>query len=594
MMRRSRQTWLALGGLTIGLSLAACPTQTSESVCESLCQGAYICGIIPSALGSQLVDDGAESSIESCTLRCKSSKSSNEEFTEIIKCLEKYVKPPKEPNLCTPTCDEMVKCMQTATSTGKIGAEALGTSQLTITMVPANFWLSTKDNTSWCPKQFGGAPALADIYQNDELPGDVLTALELVRTSYDQLETGLTEAADNPARLTVLDDFATLRYNNEILLPGSLIPRLRAEIEAGGWEASGLIHGSSPGSCIRDEIYWSEQSIFNDESLATLEEVTERLKEEVSGDRSFSVFSNGFDICDRNRDYNDERGAAICEYPLATEPTACRSFVLPPCAIDDCDGGLAGCDPLLCFYQQTPPSRACSELGAEIIFLGYEREGTRYLSEEPLDCDNAVSTVLEDVPIGDVTPIAIVRGSLGIDVPGDERLVCGSTASPPAPAPAQEIRSGQAPSGTQRNVEDVAALDPFDSVAPGDYCWVIYGEPTKAIAGNGDLLVPSPFVEYLNGAIDPGVRLGIMPPQLPVGCGCVLNPANCENHENGNCNDGIDNDGDGATDYYAPECLKPKTATGEEVEFDFPFPPTPNFDSPTHLRACASVNSGGS
>ncbi len=592
-MKRSRLTWLAPFGLSIGLSLSACPTTLeSESTCAELCRGAYICGVLPSALGSNFLGGGANSVIESCTMRCESSKSVDTEIQNIIECLSLYSEPPQGPNACTPTCDQMIACMRSEISTGQLGTEALGTARLNITMLPANFWLSTKENASWCPEEFDGAPTLADIYQDADLSAEILPILNLVRASYDQLETGLTEAVDNTERLKVLDDFETRRYNNEILLPGSLIPRLRLELEGGGWEASGLINGAGPGSCIKDQLYWSELSIFGDDDLDSVESIQERLMEEVSGEKSISVFSSGFDICQRNKGYNDATGSVICEYPISNSDEICKSFVMPLCGIDECNGGIVGCDPLMCFYQQTPPSRACSELGAETIFLGYEREGTRYLSEEPLECDNAVNTVIENVPLGDATPFAVIRGSLDIDVPGDEPLLCGTSATPPAPTPTRDLRALGGPPGTPRNAEDEFTIGPFDDVKPGEYCWVIYGEPTKIIAGEGDLVVPSPFVEYLRGAVDPGVRLGLLPPQLPIGCGCLLNPERCESHENGNCNDGIDNDGDGATDYYAPECLKPQLVSGQPTDFGFPFPGSPNFDSPGHLKACAPGNSG--
>ena len=597
MMGRSQQTWLGLIGLIIGLSVSACPTLNSETTCRRLCKSALICGVLPSALGSQEVDGDTESSIGSCVERCKSSISTDTEIEKIVNCLGRYSEPKKEPLSCTPTCDDMISCMTSAISSGEIGAQALGTSQLTITMLPANFWLSTKENTSWCPEQFDGAPTLAEIYENADLPAEVLPILELVRTSYDQLETELSNAADDTERLLVLDDFETRRYNNEILLPGSLIPRLRLELEAGGWQTSGLINGAGPGSCIKDQLYWSKLSIFGGDDLDTTESITARLQEEVSGEQSISVFSNGFDICQRNKKYTDKKEAAICEYRLTNSEETCKSFVMPLCGDSHCNGGLAGCDPLMCFYQQTPPARACSELGAETIFLGYEREGTRYLSEEAVSCDNTVSTVLENVPLGDATPIAVVRGTinpLGFEVPGEEQLLCAANATPPAPnpMPTEYRTTAQTASGSQRNAEFDATVDPFDEVLPGEYCWVIYGEPTRIVAGEGDLAVPSPFVQYLKGAIDPGVRLGLMPPQLPIGCGCLLNPANCENHENGNCDDGIDNDGDGATDYYAPECLKPQVLSGGKTDLGFPFPGSPDFGRQPHLRPCTSNDSG--
>ncbi len=548
---------LSLGGLLVGLSLAACPGPPgSESACTSLCQSAYACGVIPSALGNGISSMDEDTVVNSCIERCRSSDPARNDVAKVTSCLSLY-QPTDSVDVCAPECSKVVACMRSAVSTGDIGAESLGTSNVTVTMVPADLWLSTKENATWCPEGIGEVPRLREYYGNDEILTPVTEILVKVGASYQALLTGLDMAADDQGRLAVLDEMETGLFNGELLLPGDLVPRLRAELEAGGWSTPSVVDGDLvPGGCIRQLIDDTRDSLLEGVNTDDPESVRARLEEEVEGEGAFEVFSSGFSVCQQNSDYIGVTGAKQCQQSLGGDSDKCRVFGKPMCSVGDCDGGLAGCDPLMCFFEQLPPSRACSDLGIDEVYLGYERDGSKFIDQDPQTCDGTViKTVFPEVAVSVVTPFAVVRGrlkSLG-DIPGRELLRCGvADEAPPQPEAPPELAAGAAP--PLPGVARASATDPFDDPEPGEYCWVVHGEPTQVVAGDRDLVVPSPFVEFLREAIKPGSRFGLLAPQLPIGCACELDPGRCENLANGNCRDGKDNDGDGLADYYAPEC----------------------------------------
>ena len=547
---------LSLGGLLFGLSLSACPGPPgSESACTSLCQSAYACGVIPSALGNGISSTDEETVVSSCVERCRSSNSDRNDVAKVKECLNLY-QPNDSVDVCAPECSQVVACMRSAVSTGDIGAESLGSSNVTVTMIPADLWLSTKENASWCPEGIGEVPRLREYYGNAEILAPVTTILVKMGGSYETLLTGLDMAADDQGRLDVLDQMETGLFNGEYLLPGSLLPILRAELEAGGWSTPSVVDGDLvPGGCIRQLIDDTRDSLLEGVNTDDPVSVMARLEEEVDGAEAFEVFSSGFSVCQQNSDYIGVSGAKECQQALGGDDEKCRVFGKPMCNVGDCDGGLAGCDPLMCFFEELPPSRACSDLGIDEVFLGYERDGSKFIDQEPKLCDGTViDSVFPGVAVSVVTPFAVVRGrlkSLG-GIPGQEVLRCGIDDAAPPPEPSEELAAEAA--SPLPGVARASVTDPFDDPEPGEYCWVVHGDPTQVVAGDRDLVVPSPFVEFLREAIKPGSRFGLLAPQLPIGCACELDPSRCENLENGNCRDGKDNDGDGLADYYAPEC----------------------------------------
>lgn len=542
-------------GLGLGLSLSGCPGPPgSQSECTSLCQSAYACGVIPSALGNGIASSDEETVVNSCIDRCQSSDSTRNDVTVVKECLSRY-QPTDSVDVCAPECTQVVSCLRSAVFTGDIGAESLGTSNVTVTMVPADLWLSTKENASWCPEGIGEVPLLREYYGGEEVAATITELLTKAALSYDVLLTGLNGAADAEARLDVLDAMETGVFGGDYLLPASLLPTLRAELVADGWATPSVVDGDLvPGGCVRQLIHDTAEALLDGIDLADPASVTARLEEEVSGEDAFEVFSSGFSVCQQNSDYIGVTGAKGCEQTISGTDK-CRVFGKPMCNIGDCDGGLAGCDPLMCFFEQLPPSRACSDLGIDEVFLGYERDGTKFIDQEPLLCDGTViEAVFPEVAVSVVTPFAVVRGrlkSIG-QIPGMETLRCGSSEGAPAPELSEEIAADMgepAPGGARSSVSD-----PFSDPEPGSYCWVVHGDATQVVAGDRALVVPSPFVEFLREAIKPASRFGFVAPQPPIGCACELDPSRCENLANGNCRDGKDNDGDGLADYYAPEC----------------------------------------
>ncbi|MEZ4382724.1 MAG: hypothetical protein R3A79_15410 [Nannocystaceae bacterium] len=557
-MTRARLYAAALG-LVSGVGLSGCPNATpkfTDARCTTLCQSARACGVIPSALGGASVSSDGDY-VDLCTERCLSSDPSRADIATIVDCLSLY-DPADVVDTCAPECVSVVQCMRTAVSTGDVGSEALGSAEVTVTMVPADFWLSTKENKSWCPEGLDEVPLLSSYYRDAGVAAEMAGLLLKVSQGFDALEAGLAAAADDDERIAAIDQVEGGVYGGTYILPPDLLPTLRRELEADGWGAPDYLDGDlAPGGCVRGLISTARDAVLAGVDPTSVDSVAARLEREAVGDDAFQVFSGGFSVCQQNADYIGVTGAQGCEQELAGDSGQCRSFGKPMCEIADCDGGLAGCDPLRCFYQGLPPSRACAELGIEEIYLGYESDGTKYLSEAPLQCDGAVvEAVFPKVSIGVVTPFAVVRGRLGGNsrIPGREILACGKAeAGAPAPAGHGDARTRPAGDGaTTPRVGD--SVDPFSDPSEGDYCWLIHGEPTSLRAGPSALVVPSPYVEYLKEAVKPAVRLGIIAPRLPQGCACEIHTDSCERLGGGNCRDGKDNDGNGSADYHAPEC----------------------------------------
>lgn len=558
MTRRGRLYVAALGFLC-GLGLGGCPgtvQKFTDIQCTTLCQSARACGVIPSALGGVMGATSDEDYVDLCAERCLSSNPARADIAKIVECLSIY-DPADVIDACAPECTRVVQCMRSAVSTGDVGSEALGSATVTVTMVPADFWLSTKENASWCPEGLYEVPLLGDYYRDAEVASEMAGVLLKVSQGFDALEAGLAAAADDAERLGAIDAVEGGVYDGTYVLPPALLPTLRRELEADGWGAPDYLEGDlTPGGCIRGLIAGARAGILEGVDPTSPESVGARLEREAVGDEAFQVFSGGFAVCQQNSDYIGASGAEACQQELAGESGQCRTFGKPMCEITDCDGGLAGCDPLLCFYQGLPPSRACAELGIEEIYLGYESDGTKYISETPSLCDgSAVQVTFPEVAIGVVTPFAIVRGRLSGNsrIPGRETLACGKGGdAAPAGEGLDERTQGAGDGGLRpRAGEDV---DPFEDPVTGDYCWVILGEATSLRAGGSDLVVPSPYVEYLKEAVKPAVRLGIISPRLPLGCACEIHSDSCEQLGAGNCRDGQDNDGNGAADYHSPEC----------------------------------------
>ncbi|MCA9634473.1 MAG: hypothetical protein KC420_00375 [Myxococcales bacterium] len=463
----------------------------------------------------------------------------------MVACLELY-DPVDTYDFCAPECKSVVQCLRSATARGEVGSEALGSADVTVVMVPADFLMSTLENQTWCDPSLTAVPILGDYYRAEGAVAEVTALLTSVRSGFGALK-ALDDAVDDDARLAILDTIETEIYARDYVLPMWLVPRLRSEIAAGGWARVGLANGDlSEGGCIRELINEVRAQILGDVELADPTSVAARMEAEVSGDAAIEVFSGGYAVCQQNSDYIGALFASECSVALGGESDQCRSYRRPYCRSGECEGGVGGCDPLLCYYGDQPPSRACSQLGITEIFLGYELDGTKYVTDVGSTCDGSVvSATFSGVSVGVVTPFAVVHGRLSgpSRIPGGETLRCGS----------EDARREERPIATP-TAGRPRASHAFNEPDAGDYCWVIHGAPTQLVAGESRLVVPSPFLEYLKEAIKPAVRFGIQEPRLPMGCGCEISESACEDHSIERCDDGIDNDFDGVADYFNPEC----------------------------------------
>ena len=190
----------------------------------------------------------------------------------------------------------------------------------------------------------------------------------------------------------------------------------------------------------------------------------------------------------------------------------------PPCSAADCLLDSPACDRTLCDADVSPPGRDCGFFGIESVTLGYRTdEGVEILGEPILGCSSrtVVTTVFEDVKVGVIVPVAVVEGTLPTSFLPDGGEVADD----------------------------------------GSFRWYVEGEPRWVSAGEARLQIPSPLLEHtIYRYEDPLEFLGWVLPRVPRGRGCDDQPLLCETLSNGNCDDGIDNDGDGFADGATPWC----------------------------------------
>jgi hypothetical protein len=217
-------------------------------------------------------------------------------------------------------------------------------------------------------------------------------------------------------------------------------------------------------------------------------------------------------------DLHLELGADCEDLDRDAPPEASACDGGPTCSATDCLEDVPACDETACDADRSPPGRECGALGVTEIRLGYRTaQGLEILGEPITGCETLaeVATTFAGVKVGPLVPIAIVSGVLPSSyVPGHATVV-----------------------------------------GDGSFSWIVEGDLRWVAAGQAVLELPSPMLEHLENRIeDPLEELGWIPVRLPTGQACDTRPDQCEGYFNGNCDNGLDDDGDGLVDDASPWC----------------------------------------
>lgn len=210
-------------------------------------------------------------------------------------------------------------------------------------------------------------------------------------------------------------------------------------------------------------------------------------------------------------------GTDLCELIDRTPPGNDECPAGPLCSPADCLVESPFCDARLCDADLTAPGRDCGFFGITEVRLGYRTDKGLEVFGDPIDGCSArteVATVFEDVRVGFVTPVALVSGQLA------------------------------------------TSFDPDgESTEDGTFSWYVEGKPRWVSAGRAEIELASPLLQHLEFLLEnPLEALGWVPRRLPIGQACDAQPSLCEGFFNDNCEDGIDNDGDGVVDGAGAWC----------------------------------------
>lgn len=534
-----------LGGVAAAVVLLACVGKApSESDCERACSLAGRCGLLPSALGG-VTREGIAANEDDCVARCLASDGGSRQVIGLLDVLAGDDADITEPiPLCTPTgtaaCEELVEVLEDEPSTSELRV----TTSLTVAMVSGVTHVNYFGPEAWCcftydrelGSEAGEQGTRVDPSDATEPRSEVTAVHEMFAPTYDcfdRLETELERAGGapgEPAPREVCDQVLAVwgQGNTE---PGAA-PDLQADpcvFARKSARVRGLGIPEVATACTQDgldsllmeirgtRIDWNLEPggvLITDEGVTRgAAEVEARLEEMILDEltRPDALLE---EVC---AELDDEAGGSACDAADSPpDPRACT--VGPPCSEADCLAESPGCDPTLCDAEVSPPGRDCSFFGIETVKLGYRTdEGIEVLGEPITSCATqaSVETRFEGVKVGTVVPIALVEGTL------------------PGPF----------------------LVDDAPSAGDGSFSWYLEGDPRWIAAGQARLQLPSPRLEFTEYRYEnPLQLLGWTPPRVPKGQGCDEQPLQCESLGNDNCDDGIDNDGDGFIDGAGPWC----------------------------------------
>jgi hypothetical protein len=502
---------LALGFASLGTGgVLACLSLPTESECAATCATARGCGLLPSALGGSN-EDSLDVALAECEQRCSSTITAPDSpFASLLARLASV----ESPSLCTLAGqDECAALIDEIQGSSDYGGLQLGTA-LTMIMADVHSYVPAFEPEIWCTSNFFDAASVA-LTQELAIP---------TKACFDLLQ-GATECATAQAAMADTSADAPCRYvqvSQVAALTGLLIDINTCLDE----DPSALVIVQEIVSDLAEDWGLDERGVLISDGVVEpdLEVLELKLNKwadrELRGDNGiFSdaclVYEEGLGATTTGASGSACDGASVCSEGECAAPPLCRDL--------DCEGDVLKCDNTMCENTLNGPSRDCGLLGIQTIRLGYLSDGVRVLDSEAtsLGCDGGTGTAtFTNVALTDVKPIAIVTGTL------PDYLV--------------PVGGG-----------DVAK----ESENTGEYTWQVEGEERWTQAGTSRIFIASPYLTLLVAQYsNPLEMLGWVHVRLPPAEGCIAQTHLCETFFNNNCDDGLDNDGNGLVDRQDPWC----------------------------------------
>ncbi|MEM7153368.1 MAG: hypothetical protein AAF799_11040 [Myxococcota bacterium] len=562
-----KHSWSIIGvtiGMGVVFSAVSCARLTPTfQQCEDACSAASRCGLLPSALGGS-PGLSREDNEDDCVARCLASDRDKFQVEGLLEVLGEAGIATQAP-LCdfqgTMACEELVETLDGTRSTSELEV----TATLTVRMISALSEASNFSAESWCcfdydreidETQDGNrgmrltaddlegprneinavhdmfepthrcldylqtqADAAIMVFPTDmkkgaepePTPDEAVMACGNIRLAWDPPPDPDVDPADDPdlvadpcyfARMsTRLSDLGVLTAVDTC----SLESMQALSMDAGDYEQE---WGLRPGGLL----------INDDGTARSAEEIKRSIHEEIRDEvtRPMGFLHEACEELDDEAGGSAEAGCVLVDETGVADENPCRTG--PACSAADCLDETLACDTTLCDADVSPPGRDCGFFGITEVTLGYRTDtGLEVFGEPVSGCSTLTSleTTFDDVRIGSITPIAIVSGTLptSFNVEGDQRL------------------------------------------GDGSYSWYVEGGSRWVTAGTVAMQLPSPLLEYVStGYENPLEYLGWVNRRMPTGQECDNQPALCEGFFNGNCDDGIDNDGDGQIDGESAWC----------------------------------------
>lgn len=548
--RQWRGTLAGVGGLALlGLAAApSCATLPAAESCEAACAVARRCGLLPSALGGT-VGEPADHKEQSCVARCLASEGEDPQVASLLALLggthehdgaEVAAADLPLDLLCDPagadTCKRIIEQLERDPGTSELEV----TTTLTVRMTNLVSHATSDSLSSWCCFEYArdldgigdGVDELAAVH--DMFQPTYTCLAELQQAATDVHESLVTPGQEDqaPQRCT---DMVT-RWRNP---PPGEEPWADADPCTYARDSSrlrGLPLPATEAACdpaaldpqTFATLSFELERVLTDWSLAAgdaliddagavrpVEEIRPMLqaaiREELRGPGRLLERA-----CADLFASNDAAGCDALDLDALAEPLPCANG--PDCSTADCLEASPACDVSLCDAERSPPGRECGLLGVTEVRLGYrDTKGLEVLGEPITGCEalTSVASTFEGVKVGHLVPVAVVSGTLPSFLFPDDTLTSSD----------------------------------------GPFSWVVEGDGRWVTAGAAELEVPSFLVERIEPLLEnPLEALRWVPQRFPTGKACDTEPQQCEGWFNENCDNGLDDDGDGVSDHVSAWC----------------------------------------
>jgi hypothetical protein len=538
---------LALLGM--GLLGPSCVTTPPVESCELACSVASRCGLLPSALGGSVDQRRIEND---CVARCVASDGERPQVAHLLEELGGAALDPGDEPLCsaegTGACETLITLLETNLDT----SELVVTTDLTIRMVSTASHVANVSLPSWCCFDYDheldheaeyeeisseDIDELAAVFEMIAPTGKCLSALRrnaingftaangmpadpmLATTSCMNIQQLWDERPPEQEVDLLADPCYFARKSSRLRrlgIPTSLDVCEPSELDVLDMALGPLADewGFKKGMLLDSDLLHPELADV-DPTFLDIDSVRQvlqtQIREELTRPRGLLQSA-----CAQLFEELEVAGCDELELDEPIDQVDCMGG--PLCSPADCLARSRACDSSLCDAELPPPGRDCGQLSITDVQLGYrDAQGLEVLGEPVHGCEalEEVVTTFEGVKVGPIIPIAVVSGTL-------------PSSSVPADLPLSYA---------------------------GEFSWIVEGHVRWVTAGSSELELPSPLLDQLELELDDPIEtLGWVPGRLPTSKACDSLPEQCEGYFNDNCDNGIDDDGDGLVDGASAWC----------------------------------------